>query len=133
MKFDLWGDINPNKLRNKPRHEEQDLQIACVNWFRLQHPQYFRLLHHNTNEGRKTKAQAGIDKRMGLQPGMPDLTLFVARKNYHALHIELKTKTGRQSENQKEMERLMTEQGYLYLVVRSIEEFMKVCNDYLKG
>lgn len=68
---------------------------------------------------------------MGTQPGFPDLILLVASQDYHALLIELKTRTGRQQESQKEYQRLIEEQGYKYLIVRTLEQFQQEVNTYL--
>lgn len=68
---------------------------------------------------------------MGTQPGFPDLILLVPSKGYHALMVELKTRTGRQQESQKEYQRLIEEQGYKYLIVRTLEQFQQEVNTYL--
>ena len=33
-------------------HEEDQIQIACVNWFNLQYPKLALLLHHSPNGGK---------------------------------------------------------------------------------
>lgn len=43
----------------------------------------------------------------------------------------MKTDKGRQSEAQREWQRLIEADGYKYVVARSIEDFIKVVNDYL--
>ena len=44
----------------------------------------------------------------------------------------MKTDKGKQSEAQKEWQKLIERDGYKYVVVRSIEDFIKVVTDYLK-
>ena len=53
-------------------------------------------------------------------------------KFYPFCGIELKIKTGRQSEHQKEYQKEFESIGAKYVVVRSLDEFIKVANDYLK-
>ena len=48
---------------NRP---EQALQISVVNWLRVVAPDLFFL--HIPNGGRRSKAEAGIFKAMGLRP-----------------------------------------------------------------
>lgn len=69
---------------------------------------------------------------MGVRAGFPDLILCVAKNGYYGLFIELKAGKGRQSDKQKEYQRLLEAQGYRYEVVRDIEEFLKIINDYLR-
>lgn len=68
---------------------------------------------------------------MGVRAGFPDLILCVARQGYHGLFVELKTAKGRQSDNQKYYEYVLEEQGYRYEVVRSLENFRNLINEYL--
>lgn len=68
---------------------------------------------------------------MGTQPGFPDLILLVASQDYHALLIELKTRTGRQQDSQKDYQKRVEAQGYKYVVVRSLEQFMAEMKAYL--
>lgn len=113
------------------RHIEDSLQKNCVRWFSLQYREYAQLLHHSPNGGKRNAIEAAKFKAMGVRAGFPDLMLCIARQGYHALFIELKTAKGRQSENQKYYQYMLEEQGYRYVVVRNIEEFTEVINDYL--
>ena len=45
--------------------------------------------------------------------------------------IELKTKTGRQSDHQKAYQKEFDSIGAKYVVCRSLEEFIEVVNGYL--
>lgn len=116
------------------RHEEDNLQMACVRYFGLQFPGVAKLLHHSPNGGRRNAREAARFKAMGTRAGFPDLILLLpsADGQYRFLAIELKTKAGRQSEHQKDYEQLITEHGGKYVVVRSVEEFIEVVNDYLR-
>lgn len=126
-----WQRGVTGKTRKRQGHSEDDLQMQCVRWFRLQFPQLARLLHHSPNGGRRDAREGARFKLMGTQPGFPDLILLVPSKGYHALMVELKTRTGRQQESQKEYQRLIEEQGYKYLIVRTLEQFQQEVNTYL--
>lgn len=127
--LDDWQRGVTGKRRRHPGHAEDDLQMQCVRWF--QFPQLSRLLHHSPNGGRRDAREGARFKQMGTQPGFPDLILLVPSKGYHALMLELKTCTGRQQESQKEYQRLIEEQGYKYLIVRTLEQFQQEVNTYL--
>ena len=127
-----WQRGVTGKRRLHPGHEEDDLQMQCVSWFRLQFPQLARLLHHSPNGGRRDAREGARFKQMGTQAGFPDLILLVASQGYHALMLELKTRTGRQQDSQKEYQQLAEAQGYRYVVIRSLEAFMDEVNTYMK-
>ena len=111
------------------RHEESKIQQACVRWFSYQYPEYRRVFGNSTN-GVAT-SQGRILKAEGLLAGEADIHLYVARQGFHGLFIEMKTATGRQSENQQTFEKAITKQGYKYCVCRSFDEFMRIINNYL--
>jgi len=110
-------------------HTETALQIACVEWFRYQYPQY--VIYMNCNDGLKTKRQGQLDKARGLGPGIPDLFIAQSSKGYHGLYIELKTSKGQLTEKQVDMAIRLTEAGYLVVTARSIDRFMDIVNEYL--
>lgn len=120
------------KARKHQGHAEDDLQMQCIRWFRLQYPQLARLLHHSPNGGRRDAREGARFKQMGTQAGFPDLILLVAAQGYHALLLELKTRTGRQQDSQKEYQQLAEAQGYRYVVIRSLDAFMDEVNTYMK-
>lgn len=110
---------------------ESNIQIGCVRWFRYQYPNYAKLLVHIPN-GRKRNIRDGVKLKMeGVTAGVADLVLFVPSKEYHGLMIEIKTPKGRQSDSQKEWQNDVLNVGYQYEIVRSIDEFVELINDYL--
>lgn len=122
-----------HKDRKATRHEESHLQRQCVAWFRFQYPKLARLLFAVPNGGGRSKVEAGIMKAEGVTAGVSDLILLVPRGGHGALCIEMKTDSrgSRQSEAQKEWQKDVESQGYLYVVVRTLDEFMKVVRHYL--
>lgn len=122
---------NKATTRNKPRHIEDNIQIACVRWFTLQYPEIAGLLHHSPNGGKRNAREAARFKQMGVRPGFPDLILLKPSGGFHFLCIELKTATGKQSEYQKEYQRLVESIGGKYVICRSFDDFRKEVISYL--
>ena len=127
---DFFGG-DGHTLRHSPRDLEHCLQCACVRWYRLAYPQHRHNLFAVPNGGYRTPTTAAKIKAEGALPGVADLILLIARGEHHGLLIEMKTDKGRQSEAQREWQELITKDGYKYVVVRSIEEFIKVVSNYL--
>lgn len=121
-----------NKSRKKYRNDEHKLQVSMVNWFRLQYPSMRHNLFAVPNGGRRDAATGRILKDEGVLAGVSDLILLKSNQHYGALLIETKTKKGTQRESQKEWESKITTDGYKYVVVRSLDDFIKEVNDYLK-
>ena len=116
------------------RHQESSLQIACVRWFkRYAYPDLAPLLYAVPNGGYRNLITAKVMKAEGATPGVADLILFVPNRDHHALCIEMKTPTGRQSDHQKAWQEAVTRQGYKYIIVRSADEFIHEVTDYLKN
>lgn len=132
MKVDEW--LKQEKAsRKKPSHHEEELQIACVNWFKWNYPQYEYLLHHSPNGGRRNKIEAGKFKRMGTRAGFPDLILCMASGDgqYHSLGIEMKYGKGSQSSGQVNYETIFEQAGNAYRVCRSLDEFARIIRSYI--
>jgi len=106
---------------------EQDLQIACCEWFALQYANQRGRLYMNYNNPPSAHVGA-ILKRAGLLAGIADLTYL--RDGGRVVFIELKTTKGTQSPNQKEFEQMVVALGFEYIVVRSFEEFVAAINSY---
>lgn len=75
--------------KNRP---EQALQIAVFKLVLMHEERYpeLKLLFHPPNGGKRTNAEAGIFKAMGVRKGVPDFILPVPRRGYTCLVIELK-------------------------------------------
>ena len=84
-------------------------------------------------------ARRGEIKDIGAEPDPeaitalhPDLVLLVPRGKCPFLAIELKYGRNGQSERQKAYQRALEAIGARYVVVRSVEEFKKVVEEYLQ-
>lgn len=111
------------------KHIEENLQISCIRYLRLQYPSL--LAHHSPNGGKRSLSEGARFKRMGTLAGFPDIFIYKPTKSFHGLAIELKTDKGKQTESQKQMQGALIENGYRYEIVRSIEEFIYIVNSYL--
>lgn len=119
--------------QSKSASSEHALQVSCVRWFRMQYRDRY-LLYATPNGGSRNRIEAAHLREEGVTAGIPDLTLAVAAGGWHGLYIELKNgKAYTTSQAQKDAMQRLTEAGYLCVVVRSIEEFIKTIRDYLAG
>jgi hypothetical protein len=103
-----------------------------VNWFRYQYPQYRKLLFSVPNGGVRTPKNARVLKAEGVTAGVSDLLLLVPSGDYHGFCIEMKIGKNKQSDLQKEWQLLVTNQGYKYKVIYSVEEFRTDIKTYLE-
>ena len=122
------------------KHEESVLQRQCVAWFRAQYPQYAMQLTHIPNEGNGNRVSGAIRKAEGVVRGVPDLMLLMpsfykdGKRSgcvCHGLGIEMKTTRGKQSQEQKDFQVMLNAAWYEYKLVRSLDEFRDVVNDYV--
>lgn len=122
-------------------HEESNNQIQCVRWFRAQYPQYAMLLIHPINEGSghtsRDRMRQGIHKAEGAVAGVSDLLLFMPATfndvNYHGIAFEFKEpKRGKQSQDQKDFEKMIKAAGWEYEIIRYLDEFMILANTWIE-
>lgn len=118
------------KVKAKMKHTESDLQIRCVEAFRLIYPKLKMRLFSIPNGGYRNAITASILQKEGSCPGASDLVLAIQRKGYGAMFIEMKTDAGRLSEYQIQFIKEMRE-DYYCCVCRSVEEFLREVNNYL--
>lgn len=106
----------------KNAHPERDLQNAILQWLTLK-----KICHVRLNVATSTIWKKGQTIRLpSAMKGWPDiLVIFKGR----AIGLEVKWQT-KQSDEQKEIERYITEVGGgVYRVVRSLEDVEKLINE----
>ena len=114
------------------RQEEHKIQCAIVKWFYYAYPQYRGgLFFAVPNGGHRNIQTAARLKAEGVTAGVSDMILLVPSREYHALCLEIKTMVGRQSEKQKAWEAKVKSQGFMYAIVRSLDEFAELVRWYL--
>lgn len=106
---------------------EDFIQQSMVIWFNnnycLRNQQPRCLIMAIPNGGRRDAREAKTFKNTGLLPGASDLEVIIPGKN---LYVEVKTKIGTQSIEQKEFEIRVKELGFEYHLVRSLDEFKEL-------
>lgn len=118
--------------RGKSAPSEHDLQTACLRWLHFTHKGV--LCYAIPNGAFTTKTTARKLVAEGLKRGLPDLCIPMARGGYHALYIEMKNgKVGRLSEHQKEMIARLQLLGNKVVICRSLNDFIREVENYLKS
>ena len=119
MKYDeLLKKESQKKVRSKPRHIESQIQIQMVKWFRLQYPRY--IIAAIPNGGQRSAIEAKIMKGEGVLAGFSDL-IIIAKGN--VLFVEVKTKSGYQSDLQAKFQSDVERLGFQYLSRKVLAEY----------
>lgn len=106
------------------RHNESRLQCACKRWFDYQYPHLKKLLVAIPNGGARSRFEAAIMQGEGVTAGMPDMILFVPSAKTHALLIEMKSATGKLTDNQRQQIAALKLAGYETIICNSKEKFI---------
>ena len=112
---------------------ESQIQKDCVAWFRRNYPSVEQLFFAVPNGGRRDKWTAKIMKDEGARAGVPDLILLIPMGGYASLCIEMKTPTGKQSQAQKDFEKIAKKMKNKYEVCHSFEEFRTAVKQYINN
>ena len=134
-------------MASKIKHPEEAI---CKDFMRLvesytaAHPE-LRWLMHIPNGGRRTKAEAGILKAMGVRRGVADYLLPSAQfcvtmaptsgigRHYHGLWIEMKAPGGKLTDEQLQFQMDMLNAGYAHAVHSDPLTAMSDVLRYLRG
>jgi hypothetical protein len=119
-------------LRKTPRHLEDDLQEACVKWFRMQYGPLACMLFAIPNGGQRNAREGARLKAQGVTAGVPDLLLAVVTSRAPGLFIELKVGKNKPSAAQEAHLKLLSIEGYETAVVYSLDAFRETVQAYLK-
>ena len=112
------------------RRREADIQRDIVRFLRAALPAG-AIVHHSPNEtGASTRAgrtRQAILAGMGVCPGWSDLVVLADGR---VLFLEVKTPAGRLSPAQRAFRDLAIEQGFGFVVVRSIDDARAALGDH---
>ena len=115
------------------RFAESNEQITAMDWLRLQHPDVALHTLHIGNERKSTPYAGAIMKRMGILKGASDIFMAWPSKGYHGMFIEVKSKTGRLTPEQKEFLKRMGIKGYFVEVCYGAEQIIDTMKYYLQN
>jgi len=114
---------------------ESQEQIDFVQWCKRQrktHPEFLKLFAI-PNGGARHIAVASKLKLEGVEPGVPDLFLAVARRGLHGLFIEMKRlKGGVLSKDQIKWKGYVQKEGYGWKRANGFLEAKRIIKSYLK-
>ena len=114
--------------------EEDQLQVECMRYIRLQYP--YSVSFHVRNEGirgtpQQRMAYGSKSKRMGVLSGVSDIIILEPNKHFHGLIIELKAKKGIVSPTQKLFLARTSAKGYSVHVSRTFDEVKFIVDKYM--
>lgn len=114
--------------RSKPKEREHDLQVSCVQWFRLAKRK--EMIFAIPNGGQRHIAVARKMKAEGVLPGVPDLFIPAPTDKYAGLFIELKVGKNKPTPAQVKIMQDLSEKGYLSVVCYTFEQFVDAVTKY---
>lgn len=121
------------KPRKRSSYDEHNLQAAEVRYIRGVHPDLSGVFFAVPNGSKRTAKQTAWLKEEGLLPGVSDMILLKSTSKHGFLCIENKTPKGRQEPEQKVFQFEVERHGGKYIIIRSLDEFMKAIEQYLNG
>lgn len=124
---------NGKKPRRRSTYDEHHLQASEVRYIRGVRPDLSGVFFCIPNGQKRTSRQTAWLKEEGLLPGASDMILLKSTSQYGFLCIENKTPKGKQSPEQKVFQYEVERHGGKYIIVRTLDEFMKAITDYLNG
>ncbi len=115
--------------------EEQE-QAWVIQWSKISLARYpqLKMLYAVPNGARVARSQANKLKREGMNPGVPDLVLPVARGGFHGFYLEMKRIQGSSvSKVQKDWHEWLQEEDYQVKVCKGHDEAIKNIVEYLQS
>jgi len=116
------------RKRNSP---EADIQAEFFTWLLKKHPELRFNCFSVPNGGARHILTAINLKKTGLTAGIPDVFCAIPRDKWHGLFIEFKANKNKLTEPQKVMFDKFSKAGYKCEVCYSLEEAIKVFEEYL--
>jgi len=93
---------SPRNSRRSIQRPEQEMQKAVARYlYTLENLTNRFTFFHPANGGKRTKAEAGIFKSMGVRAGVPDLVILFNLEISNPVFVELKAKGGSLNANQR--------------------------------
>lgn len=121
---------------SKLKITEDDIQVSVVEYCEIKKIPIFAIPNAQKLSflDRKKAAISMVKlKKTGLKSGVPDLFIPISNENYHGLFIELKSASGKLSDNQKIWINDLNKNGYKAVVCFSIDDAIIIINKYMKN
>ena len=109
---------------------EQEAVIQWATLMRNARPELLNL-YHVPNEGKRSKAEAARQQRLGLRRGVPDLILDYPNGIYHGLRVEMKVKPNKTTADQEAWLERLARAGYFVAVCYSAQEAIETIQAYI--
>lgn len=116
MKLENIKKMSEIKIKALNNKSEYTIQVEIVNYCRKNNIVCFSVPNEATRNNSKYI-------KSGVLAGVSDL---ICINNGEVLFIECKDDKGKQSEKQKDFEKIVSLQGFKYYLVRSLEEFKHI-------
>lgn len=121
------------KPRKRSLGEEHALQCSEVRYMRAKHPDLSHIFFAVPNGQKRTSRQTAWLHEEGMVNGVSDMILLRPNSKHGYLCIENKTPKGRQSPEQVLFQKAVEKNGGIYVIVRSLDEFIHTIENYLNG
>lgn len=122
---------------SKPKRAtpEEDLHRACMEWVGYNIVKYpiLKWMMHVPNGGKRSPGEAGKMKALGVNKGFPDLSIPLSNGKWKGFGAELKSPTGRLTDDQNEWAVRLDEDGWLVCICRTLDSFLDALTAYLES
>ena len=122
MKLESIKKMSESKIKALSNKSEFTIQVEIVDYCRKNNIICFSVPNEATRNNSKYI-------KSGVLAGVSDLIVLNNGRTYF---VELKDYKGKQSDKQKEFEKIVSLQGFEYYIVRSLEEFKNIIH-YLES
>lgn len=112
---------------------EHNAQRLLVAWFRDRYPRLAPVFFAIPNGGARDPATGRKLKEEGALPGVPDLMLAVPHNGHAGLFLEIKTRTGTVSKEQRATHDALRAHGYAVAVPRGYDAAKAAIAGYLEA
>lgn len=118
-----------------PMPSEHEEQVALFKWADYKKARWpeLELMYAIPNGGKRDRVTAALLKAEGVKPGVPDICLPVRRDRWCGVYIELKTKKGKVTPQQRAYLLKLREQGYVTAVCRGWYPASELIKAYMSG
>jgi hypothetical protein len=133
MKLSEYQELQKGqKPRRTPELDEQIKLFAVLrNPVLLKLYPFLKYIYSSQSGSFTSLKVAGQDKAAGKTPGVPDICVPFRRYHYSGMHIEMKSKTGTLSPEQKDFIQHLRNELYVVHVARSADEALTMIEWYL--